>query len=475
MNDYENDTNKLKNNIRHLLQLKELDQAKTLLDKYENTMPQEPEFYVLRALLSIQSGHYDDAWLWLWRGIEKYPDHPDLHFHMGFVCECLNKYQDTLLHYRYTKNLTNDKNLKDKMDIKISEVHAKLKESSANEAKPLRVLQGTMEIANQMNVLSKGLQSLGILSKTLSYYDFYLGYSSDYTWNLAKEQNDKNLNARLKKLTNKLMSQYNIFHFHFGTTLTLDRTDLEMLNRANKSLFMQHWGSEVRFYSQARKLNPYAKAKVMNEESIKYRLERLSRHIRHCFVADRELHEYVKNFYENVYIIPSMIDLSMYQPEENTTLHPKPLIVHAPTSQEIKGTKYILQAVEHLKSHYEFDFQLVHGMSHKEAMEIYRKADIIIDQLHIGSYGLFAVECMAMGKPVICWISDYMQDNYPEDLPIISANPDNVVNKLEYVLQNQDMLPEIGRQGRKYVERYHDMLTNSKKTLRIYEAVESLS
>lgn len=219
MNDYENDTNKLKNNIRHLLQLKELDQAKTLLDKYENTMPQEPEFYVLRALLSIQSGHYDDAWLWLWRGIEKYPDHTDLHFHMGFVCECLNKYQDTLLHYRYTKNLTNDKNLKDKMDIKISEVHAKLKESSADEAKPLRVLQGTMEIANQMNVLSKGLQSLGILSKTLSYYDFYLGYSSDYTWNLAKEQNDKNLNARLKK-TNKQTNvtiQHLSFPFRYNT------------------------------------------------------------------------------------------------------------------------------------------------------------------------------------------------------------------------------------------------------------------
>ncbi|WHF46655.1 glycosyltransferase [Bacillus licheniformis] len=104
---------------------------------------------------------------------------------------------------------------------------------------------------------------------------------------------------------------------------------------------------------------------------------------------------------------------------------------------------------------------------------MYQKADLIIDQLHIGSYGLFAVESMAMGKPVICWISDFMKDHYPSELPLIRANPANITEVIESVLKNRDMLPEIGQKGRKYAEVHHDMVKNSKKTLAVYQSLLS--
>ena len=34
------------------------------------------------------------------------------------------------------------------------------------------------------------------------------------------------------------------------------------------------------------------------------------------------------------------------------------------------------------------------------------KADVIVDQLRCGSHGVFAVEAMATGKPVLCYIRD---------------------------------------------------------------------
>lgn len=70
---------------------------------------------------------------------------------------------------------------------------------------------------------------------------------------------------------------------------------------------------------------------------------------------------------------------------------------------------------------------------------------------------------MAMGKPVICWISDFMKDHYPSELPLIRANPANITEVIESVLKNRDMLPEIGQKGRKYAEVHHDMVKNSKK------------
>jgi glycosyltransferase involved in cell wall biosynthesis len=111
-------------------------------------------------------------------------------------------------------------------------------------------------------------------------------------------------------------------------------------------------------------------------------------------------------------------------------------------------------------------------MSHYEAKKIYKEADLIIDQLLLGSYGLFSIEAMAMGKPVLTWISDFMKDKYPDDLPIISANPDSIKDKLKNILDNRDMLLEIGKKGRKYVEKYHDKEIVVKNLINLYKEIK---
>ena len=37
-------------------------------------------------------------------------------------------------------------------------------------------------------------------------------------------------------------------------------------------------------------------------------------------------------------------------------------------------------------------------MTHDEAVEHYKQADIVVDQLNAGWYGLFAIEAMAPGS-----------------------------------------------------------------------------
>lgn len=429
--------------INRLIDMLEYNKAELLLSQ-NTSLLQEPAAYLLQARLAQHKGEFHNAWLWLWRGLSISPEDSQLKHEMAVILEVL-------------KWSSNPSDPSDPLEHKI------------------RVLQGTMEIGNQMNVLSKGLEPWGATSHTLSYYQFYLAYASDFSWILAREQ-DPNINKKLQALTRDLVPLYDVFHFHFGTSLTLDHSDLAMIAKLGKSILMQHWGSEVRLLSQARQTNPYAKVKVANEASIRHRLSTLSATISDCVVADMELYQYVKDYYENVYIVPSMVDLNAYHPISSATTLPKrPLLVHAPTSQEIKGTQFVLRAVEKLKERYSFDFRLVQGMSHEEAKSVYQKADIVIDQLHIGSYGLLAVESMAMGKPVICWISDFMKENYHKELPILSANPDNITQVLEYLLQNLDALPDIGQKSRAYVEQVHDMRTNSGEVLNIYRALASKS
>ncbi len=45
---------------------------------------------------------------------------------------------------------------------------------------------------------------------------------------------------------------------------------------------------------------------------------------------------------------------------------------------------------------------LVQGMPNDEARATYQRADMIADQFLIGAYALFAIEGMALGKPVLC-------------------------------------------------------------------------
>jgi hypothetical protein len=84
----------------------------------------------------------------------------------------------------------------------------------------------------------------------------------------------------------------------------------------------------------------------------------------------------------------------------------RPRIVHAPSDGSIKGTQMILDALEQLRTRYDFDLILVEKKTHEEALALYRSADIAIDQILAGWYGGFAVEMMAMGKPVACYIRE---------------------------------------------------------------------
>ena len=67
-----------------------------------------------------------------------------------------------------------------------------------------------------------------------------------------------------------------------------------------------------------------------------------------------------------------------------------------------KGTDHVLETCEGL----DVELRIVEGLHHDDALARYRDADIVVDQLNAGWYGLFAIECMALGKPVVTYLHD---------------------------------------------------------------------
>lgn len=328
-----------------------------------------------------------------------------------------------------------------------------------------------MEIANQMHTIVEALKKMGEDAKAINYYPSYIGYKSDMLMDINSFSSLKEANEATKQLASKIIDDVDVFHYHFGTSLVLDGSDLPVLKELNKKVVMHHWGSDVRMYSQAVKLNPFVKVKSLNEDAIKGNLERLAKYIDTCIVSDYELYEYVKGYYSNLIMIPQVIDLSHFNQVDETNSNKRITIVHAPTSPEVKGTVHILEAIELLQSNYDFDFKLIQGMAFEEVKKAYAQADIIIDQILIGSYGLCSIENMALGKPVICYISEFMKEKYPKELPIISANPTNIKDTIEFLLNNRECLDEIGNKSREYAKKYHDINKFKKKFIDLYQVV----
>lgn len=324
----------------------------------------------------------------------------------------------------------------------------------------MKIFHGTTEIAGQMGILSKALTKKGHCSVGYNTFHSYLGYK-DFLVNTDQRG--------LVEKVPQILEDYDLFHFHYGTTLSPDFTDLSEIKKRNKKMIMHHWGNDVRFHEQARIHNPYVyTGDSPPNEDIHAKLMKITQYIKEAIVQDYEVYDYVKDYYDKVHVVPIAIDLTHFQPHYPSVDKDRPLILHAPTNPKFKGTCYIEKTIKRLKEEFDFDYRRIEKMNHEEVIKLYRDADIIIDQVLCGSYGLLSVESMALGKPVLTFIRPDLISSFPLDLPIVNANPSNLFEKVKRLLDNPELRRELGVRGRKYVEKVHSHNLVADQLITIY-------
>jgi glycosyltransferase involved in cell wall biosynthesis len=152
-------------------------------------------------------------------------------------------------------------------------------------------------------------------------------------------------------------------------------------------------------------------------------------------------------------------------------------IVHAPTHRGVKGTEFVVQVVEKLRAEgRKVELSIIEGHSVEAARALYRRADLLIDQLLIGWYGGLAVEFMALGKPVLAYLRredlHFIPAEMAAELPIVQATPHSLYTVLKDLLDRpRSELAAIGRRGRSFVERWHDPRRIACRLGRDYQAV----
>jgi hypothetical protein len=149
-------------------------------------------------------------------------------------------------------------------------------------------------------------------------------------------------------------------------------------------------------------------------------------------------------------------------------------IAHAPTSRELKSTNLIMAAVQKLSDKgLPVVFDLIERRSYQECLERKAKADILVDQLHLG-YGNNAIEAWAMGIPVVAGVdNDRVREGMVSmygSLPFYEANEANLAERLEELIVDARTRVDWGNKGLRYVQTYHDERIVAGQLAAIYRA-----
>lgn len=367
-----------------------------------------------------------------------------------------------------------------------------LKRSRSERSQPFDVVHLPAFSAGQPSALAKSLDSRFFDAKSGSLAGLNrFGYKADSLLR-CNEYLEPQRNAviqfdnLIKYLNaNGLMQDTDIFHFHARSLLYTKQlelsyvlSDLAYLKVSGKRVFFHFRGSEARLKSVFNRKSPYSwfveldncddkleKKEMLaqcpydfDENAQINFIRKATAFSSEIFVTDPEIGSYVPN----ATIVPRTVDRGLFELGKNRRYkenidRTNPLrIVHAPSRPFIKGREYLHKAVNELSEEgYHIELDLVTDVSNSEAIERYRRADIAVDQLRIGWYGVFSVEAMALGLPVICFIRDDLLHYLPKDRPVLNADCSNIKGVIKRLYDNSGCIEEYGAGAYRYALSVH--------------------
>ncbi len=245
----------------------------------------------------------------------------------------------------------------------------------------------------------------------------------------------------------ELLPRTDVFHFVFGLTLVPQSLQYPILRGFRKRSVMHYLGSDIR----GKTPEQLAAGKKAGAE----------------VVGSWDAIRWVPG----ATVIPPGIDLAAITPAPPGG-RKRPIVVHAPSSRRRKGTEHVVAACEGL----DVELRIVEGVRHDEAVAHYREADIVVDQLNAGWYGLLAIECLALGKPVLTFLRDEAvqrtEEAYDTQVPLVGVTAETLRDRLvELVAAGPAEWRRIGELSRAYVERVHDVERVTDMLVELYEGL----
>jgi len=244
----------------------------------------------------------------------------------------------------------------------------------------------------------------------------------------------------------RLLPHTDVFHFYFGWTLVPRKVQWPLLKAARRKSVLHFLGSDIRGKTPAELA--YARGADAR------------------IVGSYEALRWVPD----AHVVPPGLDLNEYKPPPSEDRR-RAVVLHAPSSRKRKGTEHVIAACEGL----DVELDIVEGLRHDEARRHSERADIVVDQLHAGWYGIFALEAMALGKPVLSYLRpEAVQQTELElgvEVPIVPVTKETLRDRIAELATSAGERLRIGASSRAYVERVHDADQGAERLIAIYRSL----
>lgn len=246
--------------------------------------------------------------------------------------------------------------------------------------------------------------------------------------------------SRCIRKERELLRRYDVFHFH-TSSLFRRSLDIPILRLSGKIVIMHYHGTELR----------------------KKGVSPLSRISNGSIVSTPGLLEIAT---EALWIPNPVPDHGVRRSEDSDqTL----TIGHTPSNIARKGTSRLIRAIHKLKEkHPDIRLEIVRQVPHRVALRRLAHFDLFVDQVSASSerrgwYGVASNEAQHAGIPVLTTIREDLVGYLPESTGIIRVGPEDLVDKLDLLIQDEELRKRVGEEGRRFVKDFHNPLLVAKR------------
>jgi glycosyltransferase involved in cell wall biosynthesis len=334
----------------------------------------------------------------------------------------------------------------------------------------VRVLHAPSEIAGQTSILARALRDLGVDARSLATNPTFAQYAVDEMRPYDAMPVARRYAGYLGLLARHL-TRWDVFHFHFGRTLIPPHNfDLPLYRALGKKIVFHYHGCDVRDRAHMRATHAHSTCTECDPPfCIPARQRRILRE------AEHHAHAEIVSTPDLLESAPRAMQLhvAVWLPDYPVTpFRETPRrVLHAPTNRLIKGTPYVERAFDALRSRFPgVEFQVVERVPWVELRRVMADCDVLVDQLHMGWYGMVAAEAMAMGRPVLAYVRPDFEARM-KDAPVVRTGVDTLTADLDALLRDAPRRRALAERGRAYVEREHDAHVVAGRLLDLYRSL----
>jgi glycosyltransferase involved in cell wall biosynthesis len=326
----------------------------------------------------------------------------------------------------------------------------------------VKVLHAAAEIAGQASILCAALRARGVDATALAYNAQYPAYPTDV---LVPHDGKPAVPRLLGYLSTaaRFIGRYDLVHVHFGRSLVPPfNFDLPVHRALGTKLVFHFHGCDARNRMMMLARHPGAAAceecdPFCMPERQRRAIAQSQRYGAATFVSTPDLLESVPHAGH----LPVALDVAAWQAAAGDAARPQDgrvRVLHVPTNRLIKGTRWIEQGMARaVATDPRLDYRLLEHAAWSDVRAAMAQADVVIDQVFLGWYGLVAVEAMALGKPVVGFIRpDFEERACGLDLPLVRCTKDDVGEVVRALAADPARRAALGEAGRAYVRRVHD-------------------